>query len=183
VRRACFLDRDGVIVQLLPDGKHSVRTPDQVRLCDGAALAITRLRQAGLLAIVVTNQPGPAKGEYTRDSIAGATTRMHELLAAAGTRVDDVYICLHHPDGGPGGDLALVQRCACRKPQPGMLLEAARKHDIDLAASFMIGDNHTDVQAGEAAGCRSLLVGDRLPTLAHAVDVVLNWLLDDANVS
>ena len=163
MRRACFLDRDGTIIALCSDGV-SVRTPDQVRLLDGAAAAIARLRAAGFLAIVVTNQPGPVLGLYTRESVAGATARMHELLAAADVAVDDVYICLHGPDDG----------CACRKPRPGMLLDAAARHDIDLKRSFMVGDLETDVAAGEAAGCRSLLIGTpELADLAAAVDVIL----------
>jgi D-glycero-D-manno-heptose 1,7-bisphosphate phosphatase len=172
-RRACFLDRDGVIIELLPDGL-SVRTPDQVRLCAGAAGAIARLRAHGFLCVVVTNQPGPAKGLYTRESVHGATAHMHALLAAAGTAIDDVFICWHHPEGGPGGDPTLVGPCDCRKPRPGMLLEAARKHDIDLARSFMVGDRETDVEAGRAAGCQALLVGrPDLPDLASAAQSIL----------
>jgi D-glycero-D-manno-heptose 1,7-bisphosphate phosphatase len=163
MQRACFLDRDGVIIALRGDGL-SVRTADEVRLEDGAAGAIARLRAAGLLAIVVTNQPGPVLGLYTHESVVAATARMHALLAAAGTAVDDVLICLHGPDDG----------CDCRKPRPGMLLAAAARHGIDLAGSFMIGDNDTDVAAGEAAGCRSFRVGTReLPSLAAAVDEIL----------
>ena len=116
MKRAVFLDRDGVIIELLPGGE-SVRWPEEVRLVGGAAQAIARLRAAGLLAIVVTNQPGPAKGLYTVDSVHGALARMHALLAASGTRVDDVFVCWHHPDGGPGGDVRLIVDCECRKPR------------------------------------------------------------------
>ncbi|HJZ84359.1 MAG TPA: HAD family hydrolase [Polyangia bacterium] len=175
-RRACFLDRDGVILDLLPDGT-SVRTPDQVRLATGAADAIRDLRAAGLVVVVVTNQPGPAKGQYTAASVHGAMARMHALLAAAGTRVDDVLICWHHPEGGPGGDPTLVMECACRKPKPGLLLEAARKHDLDLAGSFLIGDRDSDAEAGRAAGCRTVQVGaPGIPGLTEAAQRVLGWL-------
>ena len=180
MKRACFLDRDGVIIDLLPGGE-SVRTPDEVRLADGAALAIARLRAAGLLTIVVTNQPGPALGLYTVESVHGAIARMHALLAAAGTRVDDVMVCWHDPQGGPGGDMRLVVDCDCRKPRPGMLHEAARRHDIDLAGSFLVGDRTTDADAGRAAGCRTILVGPGagVPRLAEAADLVLAWLAKD----
>jgi len=164
VRRACFLDRDGTIIALRSDGV-SVRSADEVRLLDGATAAIARLRAAGLLAIVVTNQPGVVLGLYTRESVTAATARMHELLAEAGVTLDDVFICLH----GPTDD------CACRKPRPGMLLDAAARHGIDLARSFMVGDLETDVAAGEAAGCRSLRIGTpELPDLAAAVESILS---------
>jgi D-glycero-D-manno-heptose 1,7-bisphosphate phosphatase len=173
VTRACFLDRDGVIIELMPDGV-SVREPEQVRLCAGAAAAIQRLRAAGYLVVVVTNQPGPAKGLYTRESIDGAIARMHTLLADAGTEVDDVFVCLHHPEGGPGGDPSLTRVCDCRKPKPGMLLAAARKHGIDLAESYMIGDLETDEAAGRAAGCRTIRVGvPEMPSLTAAADWIL----------
>jgi len=177
VRRAVFLDRDGVILELLPGGE-SVRTPDEVRLVDGAAQAIARLREAGLLAIVVTNQPGPAKGLYTVESVHGAIGRMHALLAAAGTRVDDVFVCWHHPEGGPGGDVRLIMACECRKPRPGMILEAARKHGVECTRSFLVGDRATDEEAGRAAGCRTILVGPGTgtPRLAEAAEVILEWM-------
>jgi D-glycero-D-manno-heptose 1,7-bisphosphate phosphatase len=176
-RPACFLDRDGVIIELLPDGL-SVREVDQVRLLPGAAAAIHRLRAAGLRTIVVTNQPGPAKGLYTRKSVEESTARLGALLAETGTAVDDILICLHHPEGGPGGDPQLVGPCECRKPRPGMLLEAARRHRLDLGASFLVGDRETDVQAGQAAGCRgSLLIGSPgLPDLAAAAEHILAQL-------
>src|SRR5262249_27857763 len=128
----------------------------------------------GYLMVVVTNQPGPARGQYTRASVFAATARMHELLAQAGTQVDDVFICLHAPAGGVGGDRSLVRVCECRKPKPGLLLDAARKHHIDLGASFMIGDRDVDTEAGRAAGCKTIQIGREVTDLAAAADRILH---------
>jgi D-glycero-D-manno-heptose 1,7-bisphosphate phosphatase len=165
LRPACFLDRDGVIIELLESG-HSVREASQVRLCAGAAEAIAELRRAGFVVIVITNQPGPATGQYTRQSIDESMKRMHALLAEAGAAVDGVYVCMHHPVGGPGGDPALVGSCSCRKPKPGLLIRAFLDHGLELERSYMIGDLETDVLAGQAAGCTSYRIGTaELPDL------------------
>jgi D-glycero-D-manno-heptose 1,7-bisphosphate phosphatase len=169
-RRAVFLDRDGVLVEtaVRDDRAHAVLTLDEFRLCPGAPAQVARIRAAGLLPIVVTNQPEVARGALS----AATLDRMHERLRAE-TAVADVLVCPHDDAAG----------CACRKPRPGMLHEAAARWGIDLAASFAIGDRWRDIDAGRAAGCYTVLLDRpyshcdtadaRVADLAAAVDAVL----------
>jgi D-glycero-D-manno-heptose 1,7-bisphosphate phosphatase len=159
MRKAAFLDRDGVLVEILRDPElgvlYSAFHPDQLRPTRGALESLLRLGQLGYLRVVVTNQPGPAKGHFPFSQLERMHQRLRELFDG---EIDAVYHCPHHPEGGPGGDPALVMRCECRKPKPGMLLQAAREHAIDLAASLIIGDSPDDVRAGRAAGVRTVLI-------------------------
>ncbi|MEA4862014.1 MAG: D-glycero-alpha-D-manno-heptose-1,7-bisphosphate 7-phosphatase [Victivallaceae bacterium] len=140
MRKACFLDRDGVInVEVC-----YLHEPEKTELIPGITEALKKLRAAGYLAIVVTNQAGVAKGIFPEEDIARTHARIVELLAAEGAAVDDFFYCPHHPDYT--GD------CDCRKPAPGMIIEAARKWNIDLGASFLIGDRLSDIFAGRNAG-------------------------------
>jgi len=156
-KRAAFLDRDGILVEILRDAElgvlYTAFHPNQLRPTKGAGDAVRRLRALGYECIVVTNQPGPAKGHFPLAQIEGMSARLRELFD-----LDAVYSCPHHPEGGPGGDPALVRNCECRKPRPGMILQAARERGIDLAASVMIGDSLDDVHAGKAAGMRTVLI-------------------------
>jgi D-glycero-D-manno-heptose 1,7-bisphosphate phosphatase len=140
LRRAVFLDRDGVINRaVIRDGKpYPPPTLDDFTLEDGVLGAIARLRAAGLLIVVVTNQPDVATGVQRRDVVDA----MHARLASAAL-CDAIKVCWH-----VAGD-----DCACRKPRPGMLLQAAAEWRIDLGRSFMVGDRWVDVAAGRAAGC------------------------------
>jgi D-glycero-D-manno-heptose 1,7-bisphosphate phosphatase len=150
-RRAVFLDRDGVVVEDVG----YLRSPDQLRLLPGAAEAIRRLREAGYLAIVVTNQSGVARGYFGEEDVRRAHAALEEMLRAAGTKLDAIYYCPHHPtEGEPPYRVA----CSCRKPEPGMLLQAAADLGIDLKASALIGDKPSDVEAAHRAGCRAALV-------------------------
>jgi D-glycero-D-manno-heptose 1,7-bisphosphate phosphatase len=158
--RAAFVDRDGTINQLVPDPhtgrpESPLRTED-VALIPGAAAALTRLAAGGWLLVGVSNQPAAAKGTVSLEQLARVQARVLELLAAEGASFDDFRICRHHPDGVVP---ELARPCDCRKPAPGMLLEAAQKLDIDLERSWMIGDTDGDVLAGAAAGCRTLQLG------------------------
>jgi D-glycero-D-manno-heptose 1,7-bisphosphate phosphatase len=165
-RRAVFIDRDGVINELVPDPRSGVLesplTTGEVRLIDGAAAALSRLAAAGRLLVGVSNQPAAAKGALSLAELRAVQARILDLLSADGVRFDDFRLCLHHPDGVVA---ELRGVCDCRKPAPGMLLEAASALDIDLKASWMIGDTDADVLAGRAAGCRTVLV--RNPGSAH----------------
>jgi D-glycero-D-manno-heptose 1,7-bisphosphate phosphatase len=160
--RAAFIDRDGVIDELVPDPAsglpESPLRPEDVVLIPRAAEALRALRAAGWLLVQVSNQPAAAKGAVTVAQLQDVQAQVQELLAAEGAGFDDVRMCLHHPDGVVP---ELTGACRCRKPEPGMLLDAAEKLGIDLAASWMIGDTDSDVLAGRSAGCHTLLVVNR----------------------
>jgi D-glycero-D-manno-heptose 1,7-bisphosphate phosphatase len=164
--RAVFLDRDGVLNALRPDPEsglaESPLSVGDVHLLPGVASAIARLTANGYVLIGVTNQPAAAKGKIPRTTVAAIQARVIELLADAGSSLDGWRICLHHPEGT---DPDLSGPCDCRKPAPGMLLDAAAEYGIDLAASWTIGDASSDVAAGRAAGTRTVLVEH--PPSAH----------------
>jgi D-glycero-D-manno-heptose 1,7-bisphosphate phosphatase len=143
--RAVFLDRDGVLTRaLVRDGKaYAPTTPAEMEIEADAPVALARLKAAGFLLVVITNQPDVARGITRREDVE----TMHAALRAA-LPLDAFFVCYH--DNADG--------CECRKPRPGMLLEAAAAHDIDLAQSFMIGDRWRDVDAGVAAGCRTIWI-------------------------
>ena len=146
LRKAVFLDRDGVLNETIDvDGSHvPPRNIDEFRLIDGVVGAVNRLRAAGFLLIVVTNQPDVARG---RQSIAAVET-MHQRLRSE-LSIDDIVACFHDDIDG----------CECRKPKPGMLSDAIRRFGIDPSRSFMVGDRWRDVTAGRLAGCTTILVG------------------------
>lgn len=164
--RAVFVDRDGVVNELVPDPvsgqPESPLAVDAVRLIDGAAGALVALRDAGFALVGISNQPAAAKGKVSSATIEAIQARVVELLAAEDLEFDAFELCLHHPDGTVP---ALTVTCECRKPAPGMLLHAAATLDIDLARSWMIGDTDADVLAGAAAGCRTILIAQ--PGSAH----------------
>ena len=160
MKRGVLLDRDGVINRMVYDAEHgtvdSPAHPEQFELLPGAADAVRALNRSGLPVAVVSNQPGVAKGKMTLALQEAITSKMHAELAAGGAHLDGVYYCLHHPDA----ELPEYRvRCECRKPRPGLLLRAADELGISLADSWMIGDGLTDVQAGQAAGCRTVWLG------------------------
>ena len=169
-RQAVFLDRDGVLNQTVVR-KNRAYAPvslEDFHLVEGVEREVARLRACGLLCIVVTNQPEVARGALDLSTLE----RMHDRLRSS-VGVDDIYVCLHDPAEG----------CICHKPQPGMLLAAAKKWGVNLKRSFVIGDRWRDIKAGQAVGCYTILlerpysacttadthVGD----LTGAVDLVL----------
>ena len=147
--KAIFLDRDGVINV---DGGFTHRVED-FRLIDGAAEAIRRANEAGYKILVVTNQGGIALGHYDQDDMTIFHQHMLETLEAMGARIDAIAFCPHHPGAKRDGD----RKCGCRKPKPGMILDLAGRHGVDLGASALIGDRPTDVEAAEAAGVAGFL--------------------------
>lgn len=152
MKRAVFLDRDGTLI----DELGFLARPEELRLYPWAAAAVRRLNEAGLAAIVVTNQSGIARGLFGERELAAIHARLAEELAQQGAHLDDVLHCPHHPTEGQP-PLRCV--CACRKPAPGLVLEAARRHGLDLARSWMIGDSRRDLECGARAGLRgSILV-------------------------
>ncbi len=150
MRRAAFLDRDGTVNR----EKDYLYRIDEFEFIPGAPEAVRMLNEAGFLVVVVSNQSGVARGYYTEDDVDALHRHIDGELAKSGARVDAWFYCAHHPDGK--GSYSLAFRC--RKPLPGMLLEAARRFNIDLEASVMIGDKLVDMEAGAAAGCRTILV-------------------------
>lgn len=165
--RAAFLDRDGVINQRAPEGQYITQW-EEMHFLPGVAEAISLLNKNDFLVIVVSNQRCVAKGLVTSEEVESLHKRMVDALAAKGARIDAVYYCPHEYE----------PRCDCRKPQPGMLLQAARAHDIDLKQSWMVGDSDIDIEAGKNAGCKTarLLQGGDL--LSHSADLVLASLLE-----
>jgi D-sedoheptulose 7-phosphate isomerase len=161
-QQAVFLDRDGVINAYAYNPEFgtvdSPANPDEFALLPGAAAAIAKLKQADLLAIVVSNQPGIAKGRFTLKLLDAMTEKMKRLVAGAGGKLDAVYYCPHHPEGTIDG---YRLACQCRKPSPGLLHQAAREWGIDLGRSYMVGDGVVDVLAGRQAGARTVFVSPR----------------------
>ena len=144
--RAAFVDRDGTINVEVP-GRY-VLEPDAMRLLPGAAAGLRLLREAGLAIVVVSNQAPVARGWIDAEALAGINQRMRDLLAEGGASVDAIYSCLHD---GPDA-------CRCRKPEPGLLLDAADDLDLDLGASFVVGDKGSDIEAGRRVGATTILV-------------------------
>jgi len=153
MRIAVFLDRDGT----LNVEKGYIRDVAQIELIPGAAGAVRRLNDAGMLCILTSNQTGAARGYYSLDHIHALNRRVCDLLSAeTGARLDAVYFCPHYEDGTVP-ELALA--CDCRKPAPGLIHQAVRDFpDIDLHRSFVVGDKASDIAFARNAGCRGILV-------------------------
>jgi D-glycero-D-manno-heptose 1,7-bisphosphate phosphatase len=167
MKKAAFLDRDGVINRKAPEGQYVTRWED-MEFLPGSFEAVRLLNAAGFLVVVITNQRCVAKGLITPQELESLHARMRLEFQTAGATIDAVYYCPH--DYQPP--------CDCRKPRPGMLLDAAREHNIQLNASWMIGDSDHDVQAGRTAGCNTaLVVADGQSNQARA-DIVATSLLD-----
>jgi len=150
-RRAVFLDRDGTINEEVNYLCH----PEQLQLLPHAAEGIKLLREAGFLAIVVTNQSGVARGYFSERRVLEIHRALQALLAEAGTAIDGFYYCAHHPEVGYA---PYRRECDCRKPKPGMLLRAAKDFQLDLAQCFVVGDKAIDILPGVELGCRTVLV-------------------------
>jgi len=151
LKPALFLDRDGVVVEEV----EYLSCPSQLALIPRGAEAIARVNRRGIPVVVITNQAGVARGYFPEARIAEVHHHLDKLLSACGARIDRYYYCPHHPTEG----LEPYRRqCRCRKPHPGMLHEAALKEGLDLQSSWLVGDKLSDVEAGQVAGCRTVLV-------------------------
>lgn len=149
---AVFLDRDGVLIE----DRHLLTDSHSVRILEHVPLALSKLKEIGFKLIVVSNQPVIARGMVTEQEVNAINANMQMLLTQAGGPVlDGVYFCPHHPNANV---LKYRKNCKCRKPQPGLLIQAAREHLVNLKTSFMIGDRITDIIAGAKAGCQTIFV-------------------------
>lgn len=166
MKRAAFLDRDGVINRKAAEGEYITRWED-LEILPGVPEAITLLTQAGYLVLVVTNQRCVAKGLLTLGQLETIHERLGNELAAKGALIEKVYFC-PHDDQPP---------CGCRKPAAGMLLTAARERQIDLARSWMIGDSDSDIEAGRNASCRTARIG-KSASVRRSADLFATSLLD-----
>jgi D-glycero-D-manno-heptose 1,7-bisphosphate phosphatase len=152
LNRAVFLDRDGVITE---DPPHYAHRLDQLNIIPGSAKAIQLLNAHNFRVIVISNQSGVARGYYQEEDVKIFNDGMEHLLAKEGAHIDGICYCPHHPN-------AVIERykidCDCRKPKPGMILDAAQKYSLDIQNSFVVGDKWSDIEAGRAAGCKTVLV-------------------------
>ncbi|NKB23709.1 MAG: HAD-IIIA family hydrolase [Kiritimatiellae bacterium] len=161
LKKAVFIDRDGTLNEMVYDHIHglldSPRKLEDVRVFKGAGHFLQSLKTLGYMIIAVTNQPGLAKGTLGKDMLDAIHEKVNALLNEQGTSWDHLYYCPHHPEGTPHENEQYIQTCTCRKPKPGLLLQAAEDHAIDLSSSWMIGDGLNDIQAGNTAGCKTIL--------------------------
>jgi D-glycero-D-manno-heptose 1,7-bisphosphate phosphatase len=162
MNKAVFLDRDGVINELYYDDNQGVIDspfhPDQFVLFPKVGEAINTFHKLGYLVIIISNQPGIAKKHFTEKTFESVKKKMRDELKKHNAYVDAEYYCLHHPD-------AKIEKykkiCDCRKPKPGMIIQAAKEHDIDLSSSWMIGDSVEDIQLGGNVGCETIFIGTK----------------------
>jgi D-glycero-D-manno-heptose 1,7-bisphosphate phosphatase len=150
-QRAVFLDRDGTLVH----PRHYPSRPEELELYEGVEPELRALQHMGFRLVVITNQSGVARGLFTTDDLERMHARLRDDLAAWDVRLDGIYYCPHHPDGVVS---PLAVRCACRKPRPGLVFRAAADLHLQLRGSWFVGDILDDMEAGNRAGCRTVLV-------------------------
>ena len=171
MNRAVFVDRDGVINELVYYPEQGIIdspfTVGQLKLFPWAGEAIKKLTEAGYKVVIVSNQPGIAKRHLSREAFEKIRQKINEELARKGAFIDGEYYCFHHPEAKVD---SLRASCECRKPGPGLLFQAAKDIDIDLSQSWMIGDGLTDIKAGESAGSKTILLGKMKCELCHLMD-------------
>lgn len=151
MNKAVFLDKDGT---LIPDIPYNV-DPQLISLQPDCVDGLKLLQSEGYLLIVISNQSGVARGLFTEDKLEAVYERLNELFGMHEITLNGFYYCPHHPGGSEAG---YNVECDCRKPEPGMLIKAANEHNIDLKRSWMIGDILNDVEAGNRAGCRTVII-------------------------
>lgn len=179
--RAVFLDRDGTVNEEV----NYLNNVDQLKLIDGTAEAVQLLNNMGFKVIIFTNQAAIARGFLSEDGLQVIHQEMKKMLAAQNARIDAIYYCPHHPTAGEG---IYKKECECRKPNPGMLLQAAEDLDIDLSASFTVGDKMSDLAAGKAVHCKNILVRTgygtetetEIPNYSFQPDYIADNLLEAA---
>ena len=162
---AVFVDRDGVINEIVwNDDIEQLDSPmkvEQFRFLPDVANALRIFKEKGYYIFIVTNQPGAAKGKTDLETLYDINTFMSESLSKEGVDIDDLFMCPHYPKELPNTrERFLIRKCNCRKPEPGLIYRAMRKYNIDMPASYMIGDSCTDITAGEAVGLSTIFIGD-----------------------
>jgi D-glycero-D-manno-heptose 1,7-bisphosphate phosphatase len=167
--KAVFLDRDGVVNQKAPEGEY-IRTWKEIQFLPGAAKAVASLNRAGYKVFIVTNQRGVATQKVKTNDLLEIHDRIQREFARNGAVISQIYYCPHD----------LPANCFCRKPRPGMLVRAAREHNLDLRTSWMVGDSITDAKAGENAGCRAVLLTRGLFPKSLSTRVLIAESLDSA---
>jgi D-glycero-D-manno-heptose 1,7-bisphosphate phosphatase len=158
LKKAVFLDRDGVINEVLTNRVKFVNNPNQFYLLEGVGKAIQLLNEANFAVFVVTNQGGIGLGYMKEKMLERIHQKMKDELALEGAYIDDIAYCPHKPHEG----------CECRKPKPNMILSLAKKHGIVLSESYMVGDRNVDIEAGKKAGTKTILIGKDQEGLADA---------------
>ena len=157
-QKALFIDRDGVIVSMIKyKDKESFDSPQKttdVKLIKGVNNIINWTNQHNILVVVISNQPGVAKGKMDQNTSDAIEAKTHQLLKQSKAKINHVYICPHHPQGMVP---KLSKNCKCRKPQPGLLLKASKDLNINLSQSIFLGDSASDIEAGKKAGCSTIL--------------------------
>jgi D-glycero-D-manno-heptose 1,7-bisphosphate phosphatase len=160
--RGVILDRDGTLIDVVRDEETGIIStafhPGQIVLLPGVVEGLRVLADAGFVLAIASNQPGPAKGHYSVAAVERTNAALVTMLAKSGVSIARVEVCLHHPEGAPGGDPSLVGPCECRKPKAGMLDSIVRGLGLDRGRSWMVGDSAADVEAGATAGMRTGLV-------------------------
>ena len=175
-QKAIFLDRDGTLNKYVG----FLRDIDDFELLAGVTEAIKKINASGYLAIVVTNQPVIARGEVTFEQLNEIHNKMETLLGYDGAYIDAIYYCPHHPHSGYEGEIPELKfECECRKPKPGMIFQAAKDYNIDLSDSWMIGDSRNDIEAGLAAGLKTVLLSSVLDD-ENTYSIRMNSLLEFA---
>jgi len=171
--KGIFLDRDGVINEVLTDRVQYVNEPEQLHLLPGVGKSIKQLNDAGFKVFVVTNQGGIGLGYMTEQTLTAIHHEMRVQLALDAAIITDIAYCPHAP----------YAKCACRKPKPKMLLDLAKQHHIDLGDSYMIGDRSSDIEAGQKAGTHTIFIGKAMAEVtsadkqfAHLPDAV-DWII------
>ena len=162
LRPGIILDRDGTLIDVVRDEETGVVSvawaPSQLRFLPGVLEGLTLLKDAGFGFAIATNQPGPAKGQFSVEAVHRTHHALVAALADAGIAISSVEVCWHHPHGSPHGVAELIVDCSCRKPKPGLLLRAIENGAFDPQSTWMIGDSPGDVQAAHQAHVRSALV-------------------------
>lgn len=160
--KGVIVDRDATLIDVVRDeetGAIGVAFhPSHIRFLPGVLDGLKALVADGWLVTIATNQPAPAKGQFSAEAVQRTNDALVASLAAEGIPIASLEVCMHHPEGGPGGDPALAKKCDCRKPAPGLLLSAIEHAGLDPKKTWMIGDNPSDVEAARRAGVRAALV-------------------------